>query len=108
MAAERCERCGEPRINEHAGKNGLCTSCVEKLAKLAPPPQEEKHLAASSGKKSRARLVPPTRQGDIDQLYQRHVKARYLRVFVSANESGGFGDLINCLNTSQIVLDCGN
>jgi hypothetical protein len=110
MAAERCRRCSKPRIGLQAGGQGFCTACLKKVETLIPKQEEEKPFPVQKGKKGKSggSLQPPTRQRDIDRLYEKHLHLRYLRLFVSANESGGFGDLINCLNTSQILLGCGN
>lgn len=108
MAVERCKRCGKPRMGPQSGGEGLCTSCLKKLQLLADVPQDEKKQLVVKLKQKNGPFGSPMRQGAIDRLYDRHLRCRDLRVFVSANESGGFGDLINCLNTSQILLESGN
>ncbi|MCE9667441.1 hypothetical protein LY474_06400 [Myxococcus stipitatus] len=45
-------------------------------------------------------------QKRLDRVYHQRLKCPWLKIAVQARESGGFGDLINCLNTSKILLEC--
>lgn len=84
-------------------------SSGKQAAKKAPAPAPSSGSAAAAGSSG---ALPAVRarwqQHQVDVLYDRHLVCPRLRIAVRARSSGGFGDLINCLNTSHLLAKSGN